>query len=239
MYKLAILLILVTFLLSACSSPSVSSEEILKVGITPNLTYFQSDIYDCAAETPGYIQITVLPLETLSYQDFAMIIHSGQAPEGTAFTTQIGSTELIFILNTENPVSTIKLTELADILMGNSSDWQDVAPSVFSESTPINVWSYPSGDDVRGQIEGLLLNGRPMTINSRIAPDGEAMVTAIMDDPNAIGYILYGTSHAGVTVTQVVLADKSSISLPVLASLPKLPEGAVADLLVCVSQSME
>jgi hypothetical protein len=239
MIKLVVPVILCAFLLSACSVPSNGTDDILKVVITPNLAPFKQEIHQCASDLPGHVFLVELPYNTLKFKDYAATIHAGQPPVNAAFSTQVGSIRLVFIINPDNPISQLDTAELASILLGIETDWQALFPSGFDAPNTIQVWSYPEGDDVRGLVEELLLNGRSMTATNWLAPDGQAMVEAVLGDPSAIGFIAEGTPHTGVSEVQIEPMNTINMTQPILASLPSTPEGAVKDLLTCLSQTGE
>jgi hypothetical protein len=236
MYKLAVILLTLAVLLTSCSSPSTGSEDILKLGITPNLAFFQPEVYSCAAELPGHVQMEMLPLNALVSGAYSAIIHVGQFPQDETFSTRIGSVKLVVILNPENSLSQLDPDDLAKILLGIQTDWQEVAPQSFTTASPIHVWSYPQGDDARGLVEENLLSGRSITPASHLAPDRQAMLEAILGDPTAIGYILESTTPSTGDATQVEPKIVYSVDQPILTSFLAEPEGAIKALVKCLSE---
>jgi hypothetical protein len=239
MYKPAAILIAFVLFLTSCSSPSTGGDDILKLGITPNLAFFQHEIYTCSAEMPGHVQVDVLPLDALISGEYTAIIHAGQSPRDSVFSTRVGNMKLRIIINPENPVSQMDPDDLAKILLGSQTDWQVLAPQNFPAPMPIHVWSYPPGDDTRGIVEDFFLEGRSITATSHLAPDSLAMLAAVLNDPAAIGYLVEDTHQSTGNTAPVDPKVVYTLELPILASFGSAPEGAIKKLFVCLSNSGE
>ena len=239
MYRPAAILIAFAVILTSCSGPAAGSNDVLRLGITPNLAFFQPEVYNCAAEMPGHVQLKVLPLNALVAGEYAAIIHAGQPPQGSEFSTRVGSLKLHIILNPENPLSQLDPGDLAEILSGIQTDWQVISSQSFSAKMPIQVWSYPPGDDTRGVVEEVLLGGRSITGTTHLAPDSQAMLAAVLSDPAAIGFIvgdyLQSTGNTATVGPKVVY----TLEGPILASFRSAPEGAIKELIICLSKSGE
>jgi hypothetical protein len=239
MYKPAAILIAFVLFLTSCSDPATGGDDILKLGITPNLAFFQHEIYTCSAEMPGHVQVDVLPLNALISGEYTAIIHAGQSPRDSVFSTRVGNMKLRIIINPENPVSQIDPDDLAKILLGIQTDWQVLAPQNFPAPMPIHVWSYPAGDDIRGVVEGYFLEGRSITATSHLAPDSLAMLAAVLSDPSAIGFIVDDSYQSTGNTAPVDPKVVYTLELPILASFGSAPEGAIKELMVCLSKSGE
>jgi hypothetical protein len=239
MYKPAAILITFTLLLTSCSSPATGSDDSLQLGITPNRAFLQADVYTCSAGMPGHIRVDALPLKDMTSGEYAVIIHAGQAPQDSVFSTQVGNMELRIIINPENPVSQMDPDVLAKILLGSLTDWQVLAPQSFTKPTPIHVWSYPSGDDIREVVQGTFLEGRSITSTSHLAPDNQAMLAAILSDPAAIGYHVENIHQSTGNNAQANPKVVYTLREPILASFGSTPDGTVKELVVCLSESGE
>ena len=236
MYKPVAILIVFVLFLTSCSGPATDSGNILKLGITPNLAFLQHEIYTCSAEMPGHVQVDVLPLDALISGEYTAIIHAGQSPQDSVFSTQVGNMKVEIIINPENPVSQLDPDDLAKILLGIQTDWQVFAPQNFSAPTPIHVWSYPSGDDIRGVVEEYLFDGRSITATSHLAPDSQAMLAAVLSDPSAIGFIVDDSHRSTGNTAPVDPKVVYTLERPILASFTSAPEGAIKELMVCLSK---
>ncbi len=237
MYKPAALLIAIALLLVSCSASPSGSNDILRLGLTPNLAFLQGQIYTCSAGLPGHVQVEVSPADTLTYGKYTAIIHAGNTPRDTVFSTQVASLNLYVILNPGNPISTLERGDLAQILLGIESDWQALYPQSFPKPTPIHVWSYPPGDDIRAIVQDSLLDERLITAASYLAPDSQAMLAAVLNDPAAIGYLVEdgGQAENNRPAADAIIAY--TLQAPVLASFGATPEGTIKELIFCLSKS--
>jgi hypothetical protein len=237
MYKPFTLLVVFASLITSCSGSESGSNDFLRLGVTPNLAFLQQEIYACSATMPGHVQVEVSPMGALTFGEYTAIFHAGQAPRDSVFSTQVGDVKLNISINPGNPVSQMDRDDLVKVLLGIQTDWQVIAPQSFTQPTPIHVWSYPAGDDIRDVVEKYLLDGRLITATSNLAPDGQAMLAAVLGDPLAIGYIV-DEGH-GIPMSTTPAAPKTVYTLqePILASFGASPEGTVRELILCLSKS--
>jgi hypothetical protein len=236
MSRLLAFLFAVSLILAACTGPATEERATLRIGITPNLSGLQPEVHRCASTLPIHLFLVEQPINNLQVEDFDAVIHVGDPPKGASFSTQVGSMKLVIIFNINNPISILEPAVVKSILTGSITDWRDVSPGDFSESTPIRVWSYPEGDDVRQLIEHILLNGHSITPSGRLVPDEQAMIDAVMSNPSAIGFITDITTPNGVQILAVEHSDGFTLPQPILASLSAKAQEAIKPLLVCLSQ---
>ncbi len=189
MSRLLASLFALSLILSACTGPATEDRVTLRIGITPNLSILQPEVYHCASKLPIHLLLVEQPINALQIESYDALIHVGDPPEGASFSTQVGSMNLVILLNAGNPISILEPAVVKSILTGSITDWRAVSPGDFSESKAIQVWSYPEEDDVRQLMEHVLLNGRSISPSSRLVPDEQAMIDAVMSDPSAIGFI--------------------------------------------------
>jgi hypothetical protein len=240
MYK--IWLILSSFLVlfqAACSGQAESTEDRMDIGITTNLADYQSLVYECSLDNAQYVRIDILPLSALMVGDYDAVIQVGQPIQDRAFLTQIGIVRPIFVVNPANPITQLSPGELSDIFLGTVADWHLISPQDYPASVPIHVWSYPPGDDVRFGIETILLEGRPLTSQSYLAPDQQSMLEAILVDSAAIGFILERHPHAAVKTVTVNSVAPFNLQQPTIVSFAITPEVQLIELTNCLAQKEE
>jgi hypothetical protein len=237
MSRLLATLFAVSLILTACMGPATEGRAMLRIGITSNLSGLQPEVHRCASTLPIHLFLVEQPINNLQVEDFDALIHVGDPPKGASFSTQVGSMKLVILINAGNPISILEPAVVKSILAGSMTDWQAVSPGDFSEPTAIRVWSYPEGDDVRQLMEHILLNGRSITPSSRLVPDEQAMIDAVMSDPSAIGFITDITNPDGVQILAVAPSDGFTLPQPILASLSAKAPETIKPLLVCLSQT--
>ncbi|MBN2678294.1 MAG: hypothetical protein JXR32_09585 [Anaerolineaceae bacterium] len=218
---------------SACADSPEVPDEWVNISITPNLVDYQSLIYDCAQATSLNIQTTVQPSPNLASGEYDVVIQIGQPSDEHSFHTQIGTVEIIFVINPSNPVTEVSQQELGAILLNMITDWHTISPQMHPMAFPIHVWNYPPGDDVREMIETTLLSGQSIT-QSHLAPDQSAMLEAILADPAAIGVILNEFPHESIKELAVQSILPLNFKQPVIASFAETPSGELQELTACL-----
>jgi ABC-type phosphate transport system substrate-binding protein len=103
-------------------------------------------------------------------------------------------------------------------------------------------------DELRQRFEALVMNGESPTGNALLAPTPEAMLDAVVADPNAIGYLPMSQSSEdvrnvrvdGVLLGEASLADgRYPLWMEVIAMAPTEPTGALRDWLAWVQAPLE
>ncbi len=115
-------------------------------------------------------------------------------------------------------------------------NWQTISPEDYAVPIGIRLWTYPVEDDIRQMVESILLEQRQITKQSTVAPDYQAMVEAVSNDPTAIGYVLDIHPRMEVKSLQIIPGSMATQAQPVIASFPAAPEGFLKDLIVCLSK---
>ncbi len=140
--------------------------------------------------------------------------------EGIAFA--VGEEAPIVIAHPENGVQHLTEAEVRRIFQGKVRSWKEIGGA----DVPVEVWSYPAGEDGRRVIEEWL--GAPITPNARLTMTPQEMLLRVQTTPGAIGWIgeHWGSARA-ITVTRLP-------TLPVLLVLPASPGEAEARWIACL-----
>jgi phosphate transport system substrate-binding protein len=89
-----------------------------------------------------------------------------------------------FPVHPSNPVRSLPLTKIRQILRGNISNWREVG----GPDLPIRVVSMRDADGVRRTIEVSLLKGDSIAPREhRFVEDGSHVIKAVAQDPSALG----------------------------------------------------
>ena len=94
------------------------------------------------------------------------------------------------IVNAANPASGLSLAQLREVFQGRALDWS----SLGWGNQEVIVVSREDGSGTRAAFEAAVMEGRPVTLNAVVQPDGDAVVGYVARAPGAIGYV----SHARV-----------------------------------------
>jgi hypothetical protein len=227
------------FLLTACAGPPRATPAptpvMLNVALTPSLRPFTEALHTCAATHPEFvINVFETPASALENQTTDLILRLGGTPS-KGYAAPIGEEGLVLIVNASNPVLTISVEKLRGIFLGRITSWVEIG----GEQQPVQVWVYPDGDDAREILDAAIFPGDSLTPGALIAPDPQAMVEAVGDDPFAIGYMpqTWLTQASRIEQVRPLSIDQKLVEKlhqPVLALSRDEPEGSLRQLLICL-----
>lgn len=218
-------LILVCLLLPSCNSatPTVPAGP-LTIQYTAAAAPWLADLYDCAGA--NVVTAEQRAADFLDPQSVNLAIRIGQPANLTSAAYQIGSEELLVILNPQNPINSLTAEQVRELFTGQVLNWREIKGS----NAPVQVWVFSSGEDVQQIFEQTALGGSPVTSTARLAAGPDEMAQAIASDVNAIGLLTRHWKTGNISAVYTVA------SVPVLALTPAEPQGAVQELLACLQK---
>ena len=218
-------LILVCLLLPSCNSatPTVSAGP-LTVQYTAAAAPWLADLYDCAGANVVTAEQRATDFLDPELVNLAILI--GQSANLTSAAYQIGSEELLVILNPQNPINALTAEQVRGLFTGQVLNWREIKGS----NAPVQVWVFSSGEDVQQIFDQIALGGSPTTSTARLAAGPDEMTQAIASDVNAVGILTRHWKAVNVSAVYTVA------SVPVLALTPAEPQGAVQELLACLQK---
>jgi len=230
------------FLLTACAGSARATPAptpvILDVALTPSLRPFTETLHTCAATHPEFvINVHETPASALENQTTDLVIRLGGTP-GNGYAAPVREESLVLIVNASNPVLTIPVEKIRDIFLGRITSWVEVG----GEQQLVQVWVYPDGDDAREILDTAIFPGDSLTPDALIAPNPQAMLEAVGDDPFAIGYVPQTwlmQAHRAEQVHTLNIDQKLVVKLhqSILALSSDEPQGSLRQLLVCMQSA--
>ncbi len=212
------------FLLAACASPTPTPQaEPIRVQYTFAAQPWLADVYDCAGENIVSAELRAADYLDLSSTDLVLRIGDANI---TSPAYQIGTEEILVIVNPQNPANSLTADEVLGLFTGSIQDWQEVNGA----DATVQVWVFAAGEDVQQIFEQTALGGAPVTSLARLAPGPEEMAQAIADDVNAIGIL---TRH---WKADNVAAAFTVATFPVLALVPGDPPAFSLDIIACLQR---
>ncbi len=185
-------------------------------------------------------EVEVLPpaaaLEAAEEGEVALVVAGLEAPTDW-FITSIGIEGIAVLVNPENSVRSFSLSELAALFSGRVRSWSDLDGA---EGTVLPVIPL-AGDEVRLRFESQVMGGVPSTSYALLAPSPPALVSMIVGNPDAIGYVplSYAADAARTVRVEGMLPGESTLAdgtyplrLQVVAMAPEEPTGPLRDWLV-------
>jgi len=208
--KIFPLLFLVTLSVS-CAPATTSSKaaQIITVHASSASEPWLADLYLCAATTSAVINITP------DAPDITIRIGEPHGLKMPAF--QIGTDELLVVVNRSSPLQTMGADQVRDIFAGPADSLTQ-------------VWVYSAGQDIQLIFDGLIMNGRSISPFAHLAVSARQMAEAINADVNAVGLLPRRWE------TDDMREIFSIPSVPVLAVTPSAPTGVVAELIACLQK---
>ena len=217
--------ILACFLIPSCNSVTPTSPtEQLTVGYSAATTPWLVNLYDCAGANVIHAEQTAA--DFIDLQSVDMAIRIGQSAYLTSHPFQIGSDELLVIVNPRNLIHTLTVEQVHGIFTGQILNWQELDGS----NSPVQVWVYSSGEDVEQIFEQSTLGGSPVASTARLAVGPDEMTQAIAGDVNAVGILTRSWKTGNVS-------DVYNIgTIPVLALTMDAPQGEVKNIISCLQK---
>jgi len=217
-------LVLLLLLLSSCSTAVPADDNYpIRVTYSPAAAPWVSDLYKCAGKN-----IVIAESRTSDDLDPShnMAIRIGLPISFNSPAFQIGIEEILVVVNHISPMTTLTLEQVRRLFSGQTDNWSQLNTSV---SGKVQVWVYPSSEDVEQAFEEAVLHGTPVSSFARLANNPDEMSRAVADNQNAVGVLPRHWKMGNVTTVFV------AASVPVLALTPAGPSGAVRRILTCLS----
>ncbi len=126
---------------------------------------------------------------------------------------QVGETRVAFAVHPSNPVKSLTLSQIADIMSGKVKNWQQVGGT----NSPILVVVETPGGGVRSMVEKEVLNKGEIMANKRELPNSAQVVKVVAQVPQAIGVAIASTVDGKSTVA--LRTDEDIVQPLILVSL--------------------
>jgi hypothetical protein len=229
MKRIFAFLILACFLLSSCNSampkatPTAASETIA-VQYTAAAVPWLAGLYNCAG-----VNVVTAEQRAADFQDpqaIDLAIRIGQPASQTSSAYQIGSEDILVIVNPQNPTSSLNAEQVRGLFNGQILNWQEVNGS----DAPVQAWVFSSGEDIQQIFEQTILDGSQVTSTARLAAGPDEMAQAVANDVKAVGILTRHWKAGNVSDVYTVA------TVPVLALTRDKPVGAVQGLLACLQK---
>ncbi len=205
------------------SFPPPPSPQVLRIGIPPSLfPDLKEQLTTCEKEIRDLAPFVELkPNQSLNLQSSDFIVQLGEGNLGEdQFAIQLGWAQLVLIAHPDNHFVSLDQDKIQELYTVPSST--------------IQVWTYPPNNELRQLFEEGFLAHKAVPPNAMIAPGPAEMITAILQNSSALGYVLDTWVTSQVQVIPLDTATQSALRQPILAVTQGEPDGALREYLACL-----
>ncbi|MCL4530031.1 MAG: substrate-binding domain-containing protein [Chloroflexi bacterium] len=205
--------------LTACGTNTPQAVlQLVKVYATSAASPWLKNVYDCAPTS-----VAVSLSDTASAD---VTIRFGQPADLNTPAFQIGSDEILVVVNPQAGVSSLSANQVRDLFAGQIISWKDAG----GNDIPVQVWVFDPGEDIQQVFDQVDMAGQAVTSQARLAVSAQNMSDSVAGNPGSIGILTRRLKTANV---QDVFGG---VSVPVLAITKSEPQGAVKPLIACLQK---
>lgn len=220
MLKRTVSLLFLSWFVGACGAPAAQgSPQVLRVYATSAAYPWLDEVFKCASPS------LVVSLSDPSVADMSLRLGEPAALTPAAF--QIGSDDLLVVVQPQTAVGSLTLNQVRQLFSGQVTQWKDIGGA----DIPVQVWTYSRAEDVQLIFDRVVMHGQPIVSLARLAVSAQAMSDSVGATPGSIGFLprrwKVGNTNAVLVVS----------SVPVLAVVAYPPLGAVRELLGCLQSN--
>jgi hypothetical protein len=243
--KLKKLLILgLCLCLVGCSSALPGNKDsdvtVIKVQISTALTHWVPKLTACSENLVDVgVTVDILPRHELNIQNADLVVRFGPRTLQEQNVSVLSMDRVIFIIDVNNPLTSISNQSLVEIFLGLYQAWDQVPEMAFIDPTydlPISVFSYGDGSDLYPILSSALLYGDSLSQDAMYAASWEILQDSVAKTPGGIGYLL--ESQVSANVLTLLVEDQGDLQVgleqPVIAVTRSEPEGALRQFLLCL-----
>ncbi len=233
------LLLGLTALLTACGTPTLSSEPVhLTVAGSTTMTPLLNALVEAYHVHFPQVSIAVegggsrLGLGRVRGGELALGASSWlPAVEGSrVWSTPVAVDGIAVVVHPDNPVTALTLAQLRQVFSGRLWDWAELGGQ-----SEVQVVSREEGSGTRAAFEALVMEGQSVTLTALVMPGSQAVADYVAAHPAAVGYLSLGylsdavaaLAVEGVRPTLQTVSDGTyHLTRPLFLIAQQEPEGA-------------
>lgn len=206
-----LLFLLSTFLFSSCStSPPPATLQVITVYSTSAAQPWLEPLYACAKSSTVISRVA-------DSSSADMILRVGEPEFLVSSAYQIDTEDILIVTHRQSSVQNLTLDEVRALFMGQGD-------------ASVQVWVYPSDEDVQEVFDQFVMEGRSVTPSARLAVNSQQMSDTLVNESNSVGIL---PRHWKVgDVREVYLIA----TVPVLVLTKSEPQGAIKELVACLQK---
>ena len=235
-----ILLALIAGMLTGCATPQAvepaATPQVLRVEVSSTLDWLRTDMAECTQQVAGLgllVDTVPVPNQVLANAD-VNLRWSNQTTAG-GFIFELGEDMLTLIVHPDNPVEALELSVVKDMYYGQVTIWPGGDDAAGAAVQP---WVFPDDSEAQGLFERVLVSNNQIIRTAKIAPTPEAMLEAVANDPQAIGFLPTRWLNPSVKPIEILDFQNNDLLLPILAVTKSEPTGLTRDWLLCLQEQI-
>lgn len=248
-FRKVVVLLLVVFLLSGCSSHQAETTltatavipEIWDISIPPDLDWLRPILNTCAQaeDNVGLIEAG-LPSADADNRPFDFRFLTGDTLSSNNLLFNLGSEHLAVIVHPDNPLTELTWQALVDIQAGVITNWQDTSNGQSdSFSEPVIVFQYPANSGIQMVMDSLVAVNQRTNYSALLAPGPYELMTGIKMEVGGIGILPERLVDESVKQLVISGIEKQDFALPILVETKTEPEGSALNFLLCVQNKIK
>jgi hypothetical protein len=229
-------------ILSSCGTPEVSTPaptpEAINIIYPPALQPWADILAICASNDPKialYLMQSDSSDTTIQPNDIRLELGQPDNNSDVSYLSQVGWEQIVVVVNKENSLSQLSNNELRSIFSGQGRQPENS----LGQST--TVWVLPEDDPTSLIFDIAVMQSDTVTTEAMLAPDPAAMLEAVSQNSDAIGYLpgsILNTADPSLTrkvnIVQLESSLEAELRQPVIGITNNEPSGLLRNLLVCV-----
>ena len=207
------------FALSACietprPTPALAT---LRIAASSTLSALVDDLGDVYRADHPWLTIQLESIDTgAAFElldggalDLAFVSWLPAGLDARFWRSALAQDAVAVIVNAANPASGLSLAQLREVFQGRAVDWS----SLGWGNQEVSVVSREDGSGTRAAFEAAVMEGRPVTLNAVVQPDGDAVVGYVARVPGAIGYVSRARVTGGVRPIAIEGVEPNLVSV--------------------------
>jgi len=219
-------IVLAGILLTSCNTalPTTKTEQFFVQYTSASIPWLAS-LSNCAGST--VVSTEQRGADFLDLKSASMVIRIGRADSLNGFAYQIGTDDLLVIVNSKNPTRSLTAEQAHGLFSGQIQNWK----VINGNEAPVQVWVFPTGEDIQEIFDQTVLDGSPVSSEAFIATNPDEMMEAVGKDVSAIGIITHRWKTGNITSIYTVASR-----LPVLVITLSKPQRTLDHILACLQK---
>jgi hypothetical protein len=231
--------VIIFLFLTACGPTQLAtlppSPQPIHAVFPPSLAPISDALHSCANYNPEIaVVVSESPTSPSDIGPDRLTLWLGEKPDIESYAIPLAQDELIIIVNQANPIEEMSLEQIRALFEGQIENWSDLTD--FQH--PVEIWTYSESNLLHQIFQSELFDGLRFSLLAQIAPTAESMVSAVANDPGALGYVVRSWITDGVTSIQIESDSDLALQQPILALTNTEPQGGLRALMACLQSGI-